>query len=163
MEFTTSIETVDSPLPRNINELTALEIKKPCSVDRAYQLVEDYPNLAHLKIAGSVHTRQEIKQLPFGQMIGGAATMHVDIATAAIRPATDFETWAQQPPAPPAPALIPEPIPDIWTDEPVPVPVPVRYFFNDRTNPRVEPIFTWDEAAIPADFYTGDDGGVPPW
>lgn len=66
----TAIETVDSQLPPNIDKLEAIEIKQPCQVDRAYQLVEDYPNLKSIWIGGVEYTRQTIKQMPFGQFMG---------------------------------------------------------------------------------------------
>lgn len=75
----TAIETVDSPLPPDISTLVELEIKQSCPVDRAYQLVDDYPNLARLRIAGTIHTRQEIKQLPFGQMIGIGRGLGIEV------------------------------------------------------------------------------------
>lgn len=61
-------------MPKNISKTSLLEIKQPCQVWDAYQLICNFPNLKTVLVGGRKYTHQEIRQMPFNAQMGGPET-----------------------------------------------------------------------------------------
>lgn len=84
MEFIATMESAQSAMPANIEQAVALEIKESCLVPDVFRIVDDYPNIRHVKVAGQNYTSQEIKQMGIGQRLGVGSQRTEDPALAGI-------------------------------------------------------------------------------